>query len=221
MAVPEGQYLRQLDIFDPTLHNVPVTVIGAGGIGGPTVLALAKLGVSKIRVFDFDTVEEHNQPNQVYGMGDVRSYKVHALHGMVERYADKSIRTVTRRLRMSDKLSGVVIGAVDSMKSRKLIWEVVKRNAASVPLYIDGRLGSQVIRVLSVQPQNGRDSKRYAGTLLEDWQVAPLKCTEAGIIDVSFAVASLICRAYRLWCTEDEYINDLFYDQRNLRVLRG
>lgn len=210
------RYHRQMDWFDPNKHSVNVTVIGAGGIGGPTVLALAKLGVKRVRVFDFDNVEEHNQPNQIYGGAYVGEPKVYALKSVVDRLADCRVHVVNRRLRASDALSGIVIGAVDSMDSRRLIWDTIKKNAVSVPLYIDGRLGGQVIRVLSVRPQNRRDSASYAETLVPEYKVAPLKCTAAGIIDVSFAVAALICRAYRLWCTDKERIGDLFYDHRNL-----
>lgn len=215
------QYTRQLDWFDPAKHKTSVTVVGAGGIGGPTVLALAKLGIARIRVFDFDRVEAHNQPNQVFGTMDIGYYKVYCLDEMVRRYADKKITCVNRRLRPSDKLSGIVIGAVDSMDSRRAIWGMVKKNAATVPLYIDGRIGGEVIRVLSVRPQSGRDGKRYEQTIVPDYKVAPLKCTAAGIIDVSFVVSALICRALRLFVTEKEIQKDLFYDHRNLRFLKG
>src|SRR5439155_1114540 len=121
-----------------------------------------------------------------------------SLNAITEFLADKSITTVNRRIRPSDKLSGIVVGAVDSMDSRRLIWETVKKNAANVPLYIDGRIGGEVIRVLSVRPRNGRDGKLYERTIVPDYAVAPLKCTAAGIIDVSFVVSALICRALRL-----------------------
>jgi shikimate 5-dehydrogenase len=59
-------FLRQLDIADPSkFKDKPVTVIGAGEIGAATVVALAKTGFENITVYDFDTVEEHNFPNQL------------------------------------------------------------------------------------------------------------------------------------------------------------
>lgn len=221
MKTPVKDFTRQLGFFDPSKDQTTVTVIGAGGIGGPTVLALAKLGVQKIRVFDFDRVETHNQPNQLYGLRCVGDYKVKALNHHVKELADVDISTAPRRLRPSDQLSGIVIGAVDSMASRKAIWESVKRNAASVPLYIDGRIGGQVVRVLSARPNRIVDLKSYEKTLTHEHLVTELKCTERGIIDVSFVVASLIVRAYRLWCTKKERIGDLYYDHRNLAFMKG
>jgi tRNA A37 threonylcarbamoyladenosine dehydratase len=50
-------FLRQLDIADPSqFKDKPVTVIGAGGIGAATVVALAKTDFENITVYDFDTV---------------------------------------------------------------------------------------------------------------------------------------------------------------------
>ena len=59
-------FLRQLEIADPTkFRDKSITVIGAGGIGAATVVALAKTGFEKITVYDFDKIEEHNLPNQL------------------------------------------------------------------------------------------------------------------------------------------------------------
>jgi tRNA A37 threonylcarbamoyladenosine dehydratase len=59
-------FLRQLDIADPSqFKDKPVTVIGAGGIGAATVVALAKTGFENIAVYDFDRIEPHNLPNQL------------------------------------------------------------------------------------------------------------------------------------------------------------
>ena len=59
------RYWRQTDIVDADrLAELPVTVIGAGATGSFITLALAKMGVRHITVYDDDTVEEHNLPNQ-------------------------------------------------------------------------------------------------------------------------------------------------------------
>ena len=61
--------LRQLEIAYPSqFKDRPITVIGAGGIGAATVVALAKTGFENITVYDFDTVEQHNLPNQLLPM---------------------------------------------------------------------------------------------------------------------------------------------------------
>jgi tRNA A37 threonylcarbamoyladenosine dehydratase len=123
-------FLRQLDIADPSqFKDKPVTVIGAGGIGAATVVALAKTGFENITVYDFDTVEEHNLPNQLLpiwvGDQDTMSWKKPiALFHLVHDLADISITPVNERY-VDQPLGEIVIVAVDSLEARREIWKSV------------------------------------------------------------------------------------------------
>jgi tRNA A37 threonylcarbamoyladenosine dehydratase len=59
---------RHAELFDPHTFNTPVTIIGAGATGSWLAIALAKLGIDNISIWDFDKVEEHNIPNQAFGI---------------------------------------------------------------------------------------------------------------------------------------------------------
>jgi hypothetical protein len=219
--LPQVDYTRQLDWFNPADHpDLRVTVVGAGGIGGPTCIALAKLGVRSLRVYDFDRVEVHNQPNQVYGLTHLNARKVDALAHICRLLADCSLDTRPTRLHKGTPLKGIIIGAVDSMDARRSIWSAVLAAGPSVSCYIDGRIGGEVIRVLTVRPNNRLDRAKYQRSIVPTHAVAPLRCTAAGIIDVSFAVASLITRSLRLSINKPMY-SDLFYDHRNLMFQKG
>ncbi|MFT6534287.1 MAG: adenylyltransferase/sulfurtransferase [Alpinimonas sp.] len=59
------------------LKNARVLVIGAGGLGSPTILYLAAAGVGTIGIVDFDSVEVSNLQRQViHGMNDIGRSKL-------------------------------------------------------------------------------------------------------------------------------------------------
>ncbi|GAB7071541.1 adenylyltransferase/sulfurtransferase MoeZ [Mycobacterium hodleri] len=73
-----ARYSRHLIIPDvgvdgqKRLKNARVLVIGAGGLGSPTLLYLAAAGVGTIGIVDFDVVDESNLQRQIiHGQSDV------------------------------------------------------------------------------------------------------------------------------------------------------
>ncbi|MBV8788061.1 MAG: adenylyltransferase/sulfurtransferase MoeZ [Mycobacterium sp.] len=73
-----ARYSRHLIIPDlgvdgqKRLKNARVLVIGAGGLGSPTLLYLAAAGVGTLGIVDFDVVDESNLQRQIiHGVADV------------------------------------------------------------------------------------------------------------------------------------------------------
>src|SRR5687767_4709014 len=80
------EFTRGEDWFNPADHPyAKVQVFGAGGIGSWVMLGLAKLGVPYLDVFDFDTYEAHNVPNQFAPLEEYTDswLKVEALRDML------------------------------------------------------------------------------------------------------------------------------------------
>jgi len=80
-----ARYSRHLIIPDigvlgqKRLKNSRVLVIGAGGLGSPTLLYLAAAGVGTLGIVDFDTVDESNLQRQIiHGTSDIGRPKVHS-----------------------------------------------------------------------------------------------------------------------------------------------
>src|SRR5512138_700999 len=116
-------FWRQMDIVTPTdLEKFPVTIIGVGGIGSPTALALSKMGVQNITIYDDDDVEDHNLPNQMYRISDLGKSKVEGTRDICNDFAGLNIDIHKERFE-NQPISGIVISGVDTMKSREIIWK--------------------------------------------------------------------------------------------------
>lgn len=211
-------YWRQLDLVTPEQLAVPITVVGVGGIGSPTALALAKMGCSNLTVYDPDVVEPHNLPNQFYRLQDVGRAKVHAIRELIKAFTGLEVVAVQETVQ-AQRLHGVVISAVDSMAARQAIWREAIRFRASVQLYVDARMGAEVCRIYSVRPTDPEDVRAYEQTLYTDDQATPESCTAQAIIYNVLTVAGLIANQVKKYATADSLARELIFDLKTLTLL--
>lgn len=183
---------RQLGILDPSTVKERVMVIGAGGIGSPTVLCLSKMGISNISVYDFDSVEVHNRPNQVYRRQDIGKPKVDALQDICESFSDVVIEAHNQKVTPDWKPSGIIVMAVDSITTRTELWKAVRYNSAC-PLLVDARMGGEVGKVITVRPTNRTDVQYYESTLHSEEVAVNTPCTERAIMYNVFIISGVIC----------------------------
>jgi hypothetical protein len=211
-------FLRQASIVRPEALKRPISIIGAGGIGSPTALALAKMGCSKIRVYDFDIVEAHNLPNQFYCEGDLGRAKVDALADMAQLLAGVSLEGVRERI-VDQRLSGVVITAVDTMESRKAIWRNGVRYNPQVPLYLDARMGAEVCTVYSIRPVDPDDVAFYDASLYSDAEAQEDPCTARAIIYNVFGAAALLANQVKKFATGEQSFREIHFDLKTLTLI--
>jgi sulfur-carrier protein adenylyltransferase/sulfurtransferase len=86
-----ARYSRHLIIPDlgldgqKRLKNARVLVIGAGGLGSPTLLYLAAAGVGTIGIVEFDTVDESNLQRQIiHGQSDIGRSKAESARDSIK-----------------------------------------------------------------------------------------------------------------------------------------
>lgn len=206
---------RQEDIL-PAATIPPLTMIGVGGIGSFTVMALAKMGAQDITVYDPDTVEEHNIPNQLYMKAHTGSLKVDALREMVDDFSGMLIET--KPMRFGAQVRGVVLSGVDSMKDRKEIWGAVKMKAA-VPLYIEARMGAEVARIHSVNPCDPSECEWYEGTLYDDEEALEAPCTARAIAYTGFMIAALIANQVKKHAMRQVLAKEVIMDMVTLSMM--
>jgi molybdopterin/thiamine biosynthesis adenylyltransferase len=172
-------YHRQRGIFDEAKADVPITVIGAGSLGSWAVLGLAKLGFKDITVFDFDTVELHNVPNQLYRPSTVGMFKAIALQQEVSGMTNIAVRGYAERFTIQE-LTPIVICLVDNMEVRERVFKRCCVNA-TVKVFIDGRMGGQSYRVYAVDTSKPEDQELYKRNWYPDEQGSQEECTARGV----------------------------------------
>jgi hypothetical protein len=189
---PNTIYWRQLDIVNmDNLRTIPITIIGSGSVGSFTALSLAKMGAENITVYDDDKVEPHNLPNQFFRMKDVGKKKVVALAKIVKDFTGIEIKVIPERYN-GGNLSGVVLITVDSMASRKIVWDNCYMHPA-VKLYVDSRMGAQIYDIQSFRPTDKDAVKSYEATWYDDKDAIQERCSEKAIIYTVMAMANILC----------------------------
>ena len=108
------------------LADVSIALCGAGALGSNLADTLARQGFQRLRVIDFDRVEEHNTSTQLYGVDDVGAWKTDVLANKIFRSVGIEIETVRKELndRNVRKLingTDIVVDTFDNSKSRAAV----------------------------------------------------------------------------------------------------
>jgi hypothetical protein len=218
MVITDTRFNRQSGLVDSAILDNQICLIGAGGIGSFTALALAKMGFNRVRVWDYDMVEEHNLPNQFYPLEAIGSAKTEALRKMIAGFTGVDIE-VCGSYPDNNRVSGVVISAVDSMDMRKVIYDSVKRDT-SIKAFIDGRMGGNQLEVYTVRADVVQDKKAYVKKLWSDEEATQLPCTQRATMYLVLNIASWITNQVRLVLSDKPYYRSIVMDLENMLLLQ-
>jgi molybdopterin/thiamine biosynthesis adenylyltransferase len=202
------------------MPNPPIHIVGCGGIGSWTALALAKMGLNKLRLWDDDVVEEENIGCQAYGRDNVLEHKVVALAQLIlqQTVGEVEIRTATERVTKATELNGIVIAAVDSMASRKMIFENCKKRS-EVSLMIDGRIGGELIKVYTLTPHNPRHQRFWDIMWHSDRNSSRLPCTGRQVVYVGLTIGAFIAEAVARYLRDGMLCKEIIYHAGDRRVV--
>lgn len=201
------------------LASLNVTIVGAGGIGVPTALALAKAGVGRLTIFDPDKVAEENQGTQLHPAN------------MLERRKVASVTTLLRQQCPWTEVTGyptlvasatplhadVVVAAVDSLSGRREI--LLAAMSSGVSLLVDPRMGAEALNVASVDlaDKAADDVSWYMPTL--DGKAVEAACTEKATFYTGLIAGGLAAQAVIGWL-RGERVRRYTMDLRNLLLMQ-
>lgn len=195
--------MRQWDLIPLSKTTQKIHIIGAGGIGSHTSIALAKMGFTNQVVWDFDKVSIENMNNQGYRFKDIGKPKVECLRDIVFDYSNEKIQVVNDKY-TGQKLDGIVISAVDSMEVRKLIWDSNKNNIM-VDWLIDPRMSIEYALMYVMCPTSEKDITSYEKTLYTDDQSVQEPCTMKAVIYTANMISGLIAKAVKNLVLKQNY----------------
>jgi sulfur carrier protein ThiS adenylyltransferase len=191
-----NRYVRQADLVPrERLHDLTATVVGVGAIGRQVALQLASMGLPRIQLIDFDTVDETNITTQGYGQHDLLQPKVEACRlTMANIDPDINVVTIPDRYRPTHVAGEAVFCCVDSITARGAIW----RGAGSASrFWCDGRMLGEVIRIVTVDGPPARD--QYPGSLFAATEADPGRCTARSTIYTANIAAGLMLHQFTRW----------------------
>ncbi|KKK56552.1 hypothetical protein LCGC14_3063390 [marine sediment metagenome] len=211
-----NKYYRQEGIVDlDSLNEHNYTVIGVGAVGRQVALQLTAMGVHRLQLVDFDTVDETNLATQAYYYGDIDAEKVEATGAVCQKINPEIELTLqceafTRRSKSGD----IAFMCPDKIKVREDIFNAFR----PAEVLIDARVAGWMCRILTIHDELTRDY--YETTLFKAKEAHQARCTEQMTIFIANVAAALmlsqLVKYLRELPIEKDYICNLLSNEMTI-----
>jgi len=124
------------------LKNKTVGIAGCGGLGSNCAVALARVGVGKLIIADFDVIEESNLNRQYYFFNQIGKKKASSLKHNINLINPKiKVEAYNKKLDANSIVEvfancDVLVEAFDKAEMKKMIIETVVTELPNMPLVI-------------------------------------------------------------------------------------
>ncbi len=113
------------------IQNKAIGIAGCGGLGSNCAIALARIGIGKLIIVDFDIIEQSNLNRQYYFIDQIGEPKVDALEYNIRR-VNKDVKVEKHHLKLDSvnipeifKNCDVIVEAFDHAAMKQMIIETV------------------------------------------------------------------------------------------------
>ena len=218
-------YSRQVNIFDRQKWNTegkPISIIGAGATGSWITLALAKMGIKNIRVYDFDDIGEHNIANQAFCVDKIGEQKVNALQSITKDMSGITIKTFDKEVTEKDKLNGIVFMLTDSMKSRREIFDNVIAKSPYIDLLIETRMDLRCGRIYAIKPSIIPMMEKYRESFYDDTEAEVSACgTSQTVISTAMGISAHAIWKFLNYVNKKEFMGETLIDFENNYIIEN
>ena len=209
-------YRKQSELIEVEKFDTRINVIGCGALGSWLTFFLLKMGFKNVYVYDFDEIEEHNIPNQLFKESQIGDKKVVAM-GQVynDFFADEEDRLITYHKKITDENAGMLTGitfcCVDSMTARKEIYENCYK-FGQAELWIEGRIGLFGGYIFTLDRKNSLVYEEYEKTLYADEEAEVSACgISQTALPAAVNVASDMLMQMISWYRGNDVYNSIKY----------
>lgn len=217
--INKEHFIRQRDLINAEKLDKKIIIIGAGGIGSWTALALLKMGCINVTVLDFDGIEEHNLGSQIYNTNDIGKEKVNALKDKLVPLVSQEPQILNKKWTPSFNLTkyDIVISAVDSITVRGEMFNNLIKNKFK-GYFIDGRMAANEINLYCINIEDKNHIALYKDTLFKPEEALPIPCSARAVIYNCFVISGLIADCVAQIVNKNVQKQEIIVDLMNLTM---
>ena len=158
---------KTFEFLDPAeLGNDRIHIIGCGAVGSTLAENLARFGITKITLYDFDRVESKNLANQMFLHKHIHMLKVEAVADIITGINPEA----AEHLRLEpegwsgQRLAGYVFLALDNIELRRQIAEENRLNPMIKAMF-DFRIGLTDAQHYAARWDDSKDRNRFIASM--------------------------------------------------------
>ncbi|KKM72822.1 hypothetical protein LCGC14_1416680 [marine sediment metagenome] len=183
-----------------------IGIAGLGAVGRHVAILLGVMGHKNLFGADPDKIELKNIGSQGWKVKDIGRTKAQTLTSEITVVSDRAVMTAFPAKFEAQanwiKTLDIFFCCVDTMSARKAIWDIVKERDNLQGLWLDSRMASRVIRVITVDLSSQIDRDYYEKTLFTDAEGFEGSCTDRMTVYGAYIAAGLLVSQMTNWLND-------------------
>lgn len=209
-------FSKQIELIKVHEFNEKINVIGCGAGGSWLTFFLLKMGFNNIHVYDYDVIEEHNLPNQFFKENDINLHKVDSITNIYNEFFNEDIsRLKVHKEKITEDnahiLTGVVFSCVDSMETRKMMYELCYKYGQA-KFWCESRLSIWGAYIYTLYKNGKNWTDKYEKTFYanEDAEVSSCGVSQTALPSAVIEAALMLMQMIR-WHRNEAPLNRIEY----------
>ena len=201
--------------------DLDISLAGLGGIGSYVAFLLSRLVLTKLHLYDNDTIESVNLSGQLFSHSDLGLPKTTTVGKMMDNYGNSISKILHSSYTEYSYAYKIMICGFDNMEARKIYFNNWYRNVHILPndtekkkcLFIDGRLNAEEFEIFCIQGTDLRNISTYKNKyLFSDEEAAPTVCSYKQTSFCASMIASMMVNLLINFVT-NTYCTDLLIER--------